>query len=204
VVRVVCVQPEDRGLPLRAVRWTFASRRAWVVAAFLLLLYGTLYLLAAKALVVDGGAGFGRFGALPNLTITTPSPRTLSSWIDPAFVLYLSDDVVLAPSFPAIMTVLVLGPLVGINGALAVETVVRRPPTCRTDGRPWWLVAVLPSFLASFSCCAPTALVLLGAGAAGAVVSLIPFVIPVAALLLMASVAWSARHLEQDTVLGSP
>jgi hypothetical protein len=200
---VVRVQPQDRGLPLRAIRWTFAAPRAWAVAALLLLLYGTLYLLIAKALVIDPDAGFARFGPLPTLALVPPSPRTLFSWLDPVFVLYLTDAIVLAPSLPAILTVLLLGALVGMNGAMAVETLLRRPPACAADATPWWAVAAVPSFLASFSCCAPTVLLLLGAGAAGAVISLIPFVVPAAAVLLVASLAWSARRLETNTLLAT-
>ncbi len=172
-----------------------------MTAAFLLVLYGILYLLVAKALVFDPGAEFGRFGPLPSLTLATPSPRLVTSWTDPAFVLYLSDALVLAPSLPAILTVLLLGCLVGVNGAMAVETLVRRPPACTVGGSPWWGVAVLPSFLASFSCCAPTVLLLLGAGAAGTIISVVPFVVPVAGLLLAASVVWSARRLESAFIV---
>lgn len=201
MVRLVRVQPEDGGPALRAIRWTFASRRAWAVAAGLLLAYSVLYLLIAKALVIDPDAHFSRFGALPQLVLASFSARSLTSWIDPAFVLYVSDAVVLAPSFPAIVTVLVLGALVSVNGAMAVEAFVRRPPACATGGGPWWIAAALPSFLASFSCCAPTVLLLLGAGAAGAVISVIPFVVPVAAVLLLGSLAWSANRLERTTIL---
>ena len=49
------------------------------------------------------------------------------------------------------------------------------------------IAGVVPSFLASFSCCAPTVLLLLGAGAAGAVISIIPF----------------ARRLERTTILAA-
>ncbi|MBI2324837.1 MAG: hypothetical protein HYU87_07730 [Chloroflexi bacterium] len=186
---------------MRAMRWTFASRRAWAVAAGLLLAYGLLYLLMAKALVIDPDAHFSRFGGLPQLVLAPLSARSLTSWLDPAFVLYLSDAVVLAPSVPAIVTVLLLGALVGVNGAMAVEAFVRRPPACATGGGPWWVAAVVPSFLASFSCCAPTILLLVGGGAAGAVVSVIPFVVPAAALLLLGSLVWSAHRLERTTVL---
>lgn len=196
----VRARPKDGDPSLRAVRWTFASPRAWVVATLLLLLYGTLYLLVAKALVIDPAAGFGRFGPLPSLTL---APRLVLSWIEPALVLYVSDAVVLAPSVAAILTVLVLGTLVGINGAMAVETIARRPPACAADGTPWWALAVLPSFLASFSCCAPTVLLLLGAGAAGAVLSVIPLVVPAAGVLLLASIFWSADRLERDRVLAT-
>jgi hypothetical protein len=200
---VVRLQPEDRGPALRAVRWTFATRRAWAVAAGLLVAYGTLYLLIAKALVIDPAAHFSRFGALPLLVAGPLTARSLTDWLEPAFVLYVSDAVVLAPSVPAILTVLVLGTLVGVNGAMGVETLLRPPPACEPGTGQWWIVSVLPSFLASFSCCAPTVLLLLGAGAAGAVISVIPFVVPAAAVLLLLSLAWSARRLER-TVVAAP
>ncbi|MGH2491550.1 MAG: hypothetical protein ACRDF9_08575, partial [Candidatus Limnocylindria bacterium] len=168
---MVRVQPEDRGAALRALRWTFASRRAWGVAAGLLAAYGVLYLLVARALVIDPAAQFSRFGPLPSLALSPLSGFSLTDWIAPAFVLYLTDAIVLAPSIPAMITVLVLGALVGANGAMAVEAIVRRPPACASGGSPWWIAAILPSFLASFSCCAPTVLLLLGAGTAAAVIS---------------------------------
>lgn len=182
---------------MRAIAWTFSSPRAWAVAAALFLGYGSLYLLIAKALVVDPDAQFSRFGSLPALAFSPPSVRTLTSWLDPAFVLYATDAVVLAPSFPALLTVLILGSLVGVNGAMGIETILRRPPHCEPGAGSWWIAGVLPSFLATFSCCAPTALLLLGAGAAGAVVSVIPFVVPAAAALLLGSLAWSSRRLER-------
>jgi len=188
---------------LRAIRWTFASRRAWAVAAGLLLGYTVLYLLVAKALVIDPAAHFSRFGPLPSLVLSPLSARSLTDWLGPAFVLYLTDAVVLAPSVPAILTLIVLGALVGVNGAMGVEAIVRRPPACATGGGPWWIAGVVPSFLASFSCCAPTVLLLLGAGAAGAVISVIPFVVPAAALLLLGSLIWSARRLERTTILAA-
>lgn len=160
-----------------------------------------LYLLVAKALIVDPAGGFGRGVRLPALLVALDmSPRYLLSWIDPVFVLYATDTVVLAPSAPALLTALVLGALVGVNGAVGIETLVRRPPACE-GRRAWWSAAVLPSFLASFSCCAPTVLVLLGASAAGAVVSVIPFVVPTAAILLLASLIWSLRRLERTTAM---
>ncbi len=166
----------------------------WFAAIAVLALLGLTGLMAVMGLLET-------FFDLPDLTVGALSPRSALSWIDPAFVLYVSDGVVLAPSVPAMATVLLLGALVGVNGAMAVETIVRRPPACTADGTPWWAVAALPSFLASFSCCAPTVLLLLGAGAAGAVISLIPFVVPAAGLLLVASLVWSARRLESASVL---
>lgn len=206
MVRVVRVQPEDRGAALTALRWTFASRRAWAVAIGLVVAYAVLYLLIAKALIVDPAGGFGRGVRLPTLVLAPDlSPRSLLSWLDPLFVLYATDTVILAPSAPAILTALVLGALVGVNGAVGIETLVRRPPACEGTGA-WWAAAALPSFLASFSCCAPTVLLLLGASAAGAVVSVIPFVVPAAAILLLASLYWSLRRLAPTIALdrGTP
>lgn len=188
---------------MTAIRWTFASRRAWLVATLGLLGYSVLYLVVAKAIVIDASAHFGRFGQLPLLIVAPDlSLRTITSWLDPAFVLYVSDAVVVAPSVPVLATALLLGSLIGVNAAMAVESVVRRPAACEGD-RPWWLAAVLPSFLASFSCCAPTALLLLGGSFAGAVIGIVPFVVPLAALLLVASLVWSARRLERTTVLAA-
>lgn len=186
---------------MRAIRWTFASSRAWAVAAGLLVGYAAVYLLVAQALIVEPDAHFSSFGPLPNLILSPLSIGSLTNWIAPAFVLYLTDVVVLAPSAPTILTALVLGALLGVNGAMGVEAVVRRPPACATGGGPWWIAAVLPSFLASFSCCAPTVLLLLGGGAAAAVISVVPIIVPATALLLLGSLAWSARRLERTTVL---
>ena len=188
---------------MRAIRWTFASRRAWAVATALLLGYGVLYLLVAKALVIDPAARFSGFGPLPSLALSRLSARGLTDWLEPAFVLYLTDAVVLAPSVPAMLTALGLGALVGLNGAMGVEAIVRRPRACATGGGPWWIAGVLPSFLAGMSCCAPTALLLLGAGAAGAVIAVTPFVVPAAALLLLGSLVWTTRRIERTAILAA-
>ncbi len=200
MVRLVCVQSKDRGAALTAIRWTFSSTRAWAVAAGLLIAYAMLYLLIAKALVIDPAASFSALGPLPLLVVSRLSPEGVTDWLAPAFVLYLTDGTVLAPSIPAILTVLVLGVLVGVNGAMGIGALVRRPAACASGGPSWGMAAVLPSFLASFSCCAPTVLLLLGAGAAGAVISMLPFVVPAAALLLLGSVIWSARQLQRTTI----
>lgn len=188
---------------MRAIRWTFVGPRPWLIAVAALAAYALLYLLVAKALVFEAGAGFSRFGALPLLVVAPDlSLGYVARWLDPAFVLYLTDAIVLAPSVPVLLTALALGSLIGVNAAVTVEAAVRRPPACEREGA-WWLVSVLPSFLASFSCCAPTILLLIGGTFAGAVISVVPFVVPVAAALLFASLAWSLRRLERTTVLVS-
>lgn len=188
---------------MTAIRWTFVAHRAWLVVAVGLLGYAGLYLVVAKAIIIDTSAHFGRFGQLPLLIVAPElTLRSLTSWIDPAFVLYVTDAVVVAPSVPALATALLLGSLIGVNAAVTVESVVRRPPACEGTG-PWWLTGVLPSFLASFSCCAPTVLLLLGANFAAAVIGVFPFVVPLAALLLAGSLVWSVRRLERTVVLAA-
>lgn len=190
---------------MSAIRWTFAVPRAWMVTATGLLGYALLYLFVAKAIVFEPAASFSRFGELPRLIVAPDlSLGHLARWLDPVFVLYLTDAVVLAPSAPILLTAVVLGGLVGVNAAVTVEATIRRPPACARGGA-WWLAAVLPSFLASFSCCAPTILLLVGGTFAGAVIAVVPFVVPVAVALLLASLAWSLRRLERTTVLeGTP
>lgn len=186
---------------MNALRWTFAARRAWVAASAGLLVYAALYLLVAKAIVFDAVAGFARFGPLPQLAVAPDlSPSYLFRWLDPIFVLYLTDSLVVAPSAPVLLTALGLGALIGVNAAVTLEAVLRRPPACEGTGA-WWLTSVLPSFLASFSCCAPTVLLLVGATFAGAVIAVVPFVVPVAAVALLGSLAWSLRRLERTTQL---
>ena len=200
---MVRVQSADEGPQLNALRWTFAVPRSWAVAAIGLLGYAVTYLLIARAIVVDGRAGFSRGAELPLLQVAPDlSPRYLLDWLNPPFVLYLTDAVAFAPSVPVLATAVLLGALVGANLAVAVETLVRRPPSCERPG-PLWVAAALPSFLASFSCCAPTVLLLLGANFAVAIIAIVPFVVPVAAVLMIAGLVWSLRRLERTTLLSA-
>ena len=166
-----------------------------------MLVYAVAYLFVARALIVEPAAQFSRIGPLPLLRIAPDlSLGHLGRWLDPAFVLYLNDAVALAPPLPVLATAVVLGALVGINLAVGVETLLRRPPGCERPSAVW-LGAALPSFLASFSCCAPTVLLLVGANFAVAVIAIVPFVVPVAAMLLVGGLAWSLRRLERTAAL---
>ena len=201
MVRLVRVQPADEGAELKAFRRTFAAPRAWAVAAIGMLAYAITYLLIARGIVVDGRAGFSRGGDLPLLQVAPDlSSRYLLDWFNAPFVLYLTDAAAVAPSVPVLATALLLGALVGANLAVAVEILIRRPPGCERPGS-LWLAAALPSFLASFSCCAPTVLLLLGANFAVAIVAIVPFVVPLAAVLMIASLVWSLRRIERITLL---
>lgn len=182
---------------MTALRWTFARRRAWAVAALAFLAYAVLYLLVAKAIIFESAAQFSRFGVLPLLIVAPDlSLGHLARWLDPVFVLYATDALVLSPSAPILLTTAVLGTLIGVNAAVSVEAAVRRAQNCER-GRGWWLAGALPSFLASFSCCAPTILLLIGGTFAGAVIAVVPFVVPVAVALMLATLAFSLRRLDR-------
>lgn len=182
----------SRGL-LRA----FRSPRAWLVAGIVALFYAVAYLLVARALVIQPEAHLARFRPVPSLSLAPDlSWRYLLDAFNPAAIAYLSDAIVLSLAIPTIATALVIGPLVGANVAVAVEMLVRRPAHCATS-TVLGLGGALPSFLASFACCAPTVLFVLGANFAVAVVSIIPFVVPVAFALVIASLLWSARRFER-------
>ena len=179
---------------MNAIRWTFASARAWAVAAGVFAGYAITYLLVAKALVLDGPGAFSGFGPLPALSIAHDVGARAASWIDPAFVLYVSDRIVLAPSVPTMLVAILIGLLVGVNVAMGIEAAVRPPVAC-AGAPPLWAVAALPSLLVSFSCCAPTLLVLLGGTAAGALIPAIPFLAPLSAILLVATTVWAGHRL---------
>ena len=184
---------------MNAIRWTFASARAWAVAAAVLAGYAITYLLVAKALVIAGPGAFSGFGPLPALRVA--SDLRAASWIDPAFVLYVTDRIVLAPSLPTVLVAILIGLLVGVNVAMGVEAAVRPPVAC-AGAPPLWAVAALPSLLVSFSCCAPTLLVLLGGTAAGALIPAISFLAPLSAILLVVTILWTGHRLERTAVAG--
>lgn len=223
MVRLVRVLPADCGAHLiraqkdrpgraepfsraasRGLRRAFRSPRAWVVAALVALGYAVAYLLVARALVVQPEAHFARFRAVPSLSVAPDlSWRYVLDAFNPAAIAYLSDAIALSLAIPTIATALVIGPLVGANVALAVEMLVQRPAYCATS-TVLGFAGALPSFLASFACCAPTVLFVLGANFAVAVVSIVPFVVPVAFALVVASLLWSAARFERLFVSEPP
>lgn len=171
----------------------FARRRAWLVALAGAVVYALAYLLLARVLIISPGAGFSRLGPVPRLDLAPGiSPRFLTDPFNPPAILYLSDAIALAPPAPILLAALSVGALVGANVALAVESLA----CARSCGRgsAVGVLGALPSFLASFACCAPTVLFVLGSNAAVAVVAAIPYAVPFALALLFASLAWSAAR----------
>ena len=159
--------------------------------------YALAYFLIARVLIVAPEAEFSRFAAVPSLTFARDlSPRYLLDPYNPPAILVLSDALAFAPPIPIALAAILIGALFGANLAVAFEMLRQRAAQCARSSALGAL-ATLPSFLLSFSCCAPTVLLVLGANAAVGVVALIPYVVPVAILLLLGSLLWSARRLEQ-------
>lgn len=158
--------------------------------------YALAYLAIARALVIDASAGFSRVARVPSLEVAPDLGwGHLVDAFDPPAILYLGDAVALAPPVPILVAALAVGALVGLNAAVAVETLAHRATQCARSAAAG-LLATLPSFLASFACCAPTVLLLLGANAAVAAVAVVPYVVPLALAALVATLLWSARRLE--------
>lgn len=185
---------------VKTVVTVFAIPRSWAILIATALGYWVMYLLVGRGILVDTGAHFARFGELPIVQVAPNlSWGYLTDRFNPPFVAYLTDAVALAPTVPVLASGIVLGALVGANLAVAVATVVARsrPSECGAS-RPWWAISALPSFLASFSCCAPTVLLFVGANFAVATVAVIPYVVPLSLVLLGASFAWSVRRLARS------
>lgn len=175
----------------------FRTPRGWVVAAAGALAYVVAYLLLGRSLVISSEAHFSRFVGIPSVALAPDlSPRYLFDAFNPPAILYLGDGMALGPPVPIALAALLLGALVGANLAVAVESLAYRAVACARSGASA-LLGTLPSFLAAFSCCTPTVLLVLGANFAVGVVAVVPFVVPVAAALLVVSLFWSARRFER-------
>lgn len=189
---------------VKTVITLFAIPRSWAILVGSALVYSLGYLVVGRGIVVDTGARFARWGELPIVQVAPDlSWGSLTDRFNPPLVVYLTDAVALAPTVPVLVSGIVIGALVGANLAVAVATVVARSRSCECGpSRPWWAISALPSFLASFSCCAPTILLLVGANFAVATVAVIPYVVPLSLVLLGASFAWSVRRLTRSAGIG--
>jgi hypothetical protein len=194
VVRVVRLLSEDGSARLRdGLDRAFRSRRARLVTILGAAGYAVLYLLLARALVVAPEAHFSRFAQIPSLVLAPAlSWRSLIDPFNPPAILYLADGIAFGPTVPILAASIVLGALFGANLALAVETLALGVTRCAAPAVG--LAAALPGFLAAFSCCAPTVLLVLGGNFAVAVVALAPFAVPFAIGVLLASLLWTASR----------
>lgn len=87
-----------------------------------------------------------------------------------------------------------LGLLLGTNLVLGWR-LRQVPRACGWQASGSTFVSSLPALLAGGACCAPLALIWLGLPLAGALASISPWLIPLAALLLLASLVYLTRAL---------
>lgn len=167
------------------------------LTATTVLAYLVVYLLAIQNLVVAR-----------SLRTDLPSFEVLSGWVtrlaepiapfyfEPVAALYLTDNLTLLLSPLNLLMGLVLGGLVALNLAVAVDA-YRHARACRrrvVGG----LVGSLPGFLTGFACCVPTVALVLGAQFTLALISLRSWFFPVAVIAMAASLAWNLRSLNAD------
>ncbi len=161
---------------------------AWAVTA----LYLVVYLLAIQNLLVTSRSLPGPFWqAVPDWPSRALKPIAFS--YEPVAALRLGGHVTLLVSPLNIAMGLVLGLLMGLNVAAALQ-VFRTARVCRRRAFGG-LLGALPGFLTGFACCVPTVALVLGAQFIVALIALRSWFFPFALAALVASLAWNARRL---------
>lgn len=195
------------GLPavdrtLAGLRLAVADRRSRWLGVTAGLVYLALYLVALGHLSV----GDGSFGLL---IIDDPLSRLLVSRGGLSFGTVATVDLgvlslLVAPVNLAIGVALTL--LVGANVALT-SLVRRRPQACGVErdesgGRLAGFVSGLPALLSGSACCGPALALVLGLQVTGVLLTAVQVLVPLAALGLVASLAYVARGIDPATVAG--
>lgn len=172
------------------------TRHRWLTATTTLA-YLVVYLLAIQNLVVAR-----------SLRIDLPSFELLPGWVsrlaepiapfyfEPVAALYLTDNLTLLISPLNLVMGLVLGGLVALNLAVAVDA-YRHARACRRRA-VGGLLGSLPGFLTGFACCVPTVALVLGAQFTLALIALRSWFFPVAVIAMSASLAWNLRSLNAE------
>ncbi|MGH9166866.1 MAG: hypothetical protein ACRD02_03400 [Acidimicrobiia bacterium] len=162
---------------------------AWAVTA----LYLVVYLLAIQNLLVTSRSLPGPlWQAVPDWPSRALKPIAAFSY-EPVAALRLGGHVTLLVSPLNIAMGLVLGLLVGLNVAAALQ-VFRTARVCRRRAFGG-LLGALPGFLTGFACCVPTVALVLGAQFTVALIALRSWFFPFALAALVASLAWNVRRL---------
>ncbi|TLF51766.1 hypothetical protein FEI13_07430 [Halomonas urmiana] len=103
-------------------------------------------------------------------------------------------------TFSPLNTLLALGLGLLLGGNLVLGWRVRHGAShCAWRAPGGSLLAALPALLAGGACCAPMLLIWLGLPLAGALIPVLPWLLPLAALLLLASLLILARRLAAST-----
>ena len=108
-------------------------------------------------------------------------------------------------SIPNLVLGMVLGFFVYLNILIAVFT-YRMPKVCNIRGKPTGLLALLPSLLTGFACCAPTFLLALGPLLSAALIPIFIdlriYLIPTSIVLMFLSYYFMLKKIPEDILNG--
>lgn len=157
------------------------------------------YLLAYLAAIGHLNPGDGEVGWL---VVDDPLSRALQStgtlsWEPVARV--EAEVVTLLVSPMNVLLGLGLAALVGLN--LAVTYLAwRRPTACGLARSSSGVLAAIPALFSGAACCGPVLLVVLGIQASGVLLTAFSALVPLAAVLLLASLLWVGRQVDPSVV----
>lgn len=194
-----------RGLLRRTLRVTgeaLAGRRYRRAAAGATVAYLLVFLAAIRDLTVVPG-GIRRF-------VDPPAAQVVPDWtsrmfeqlawfhFEPVAAIYPTEQVEILVSPVNIGIGLVLGALVGLNLAVAWYAVATAR-ACRTQGfgrtRAFGgLLGALPGFFVGMACCAPAAVIALGAQFTVLLTAVRSWFVPAVVVILLATLLWNARR----------
>jgi hypothetical protein len=169
-----------------------SARRHTVLVATTVVAYLVVYLLAIQNVVFARSlrAEFPSFELLPEWNdrlFETIAPF----YFEPVAAIYVSDNLTVLLSPLNIVMGLVLGALVALNLAVAVDA-YRHARACRRRAIGG-LLGSLPGFLTGFACCVPTVALVLGAQFTVALIALRSWFFPVAVGAMSVSLLWNLR-----------
>lgn len=173
-----------------AIRGALSRRDGFTVFTMTTILYLLLYVIGLGHL----GRGDGSFELF---VVSDPLSRAFTR-VAPlqfetiAFVAFGPVEFLFAPVNAALGLVLAL--LVGIN--MAVSWVVWRGPTACRIGPGAGAAAGIPGLLSGFVCCGPTILLVVGLQASAGLIAVFQWLVPVAVLLLLATLLWVGSRVE--------
>lgn len=172
-------------------------RRLDTVAVFLAVTvgYATLYLWAIADLTVQSTGGIA-------VDVVAPLDRAFQR--GPGRFAYegiaIVDLAVARYIFSPVNTAIGLGmgALVGVSFALSYLAYVR-PASCGV-GASSGVLAAIPAALSGGACCAPVLFIVLGVTATGATLTIVTWLLPISALLLLATIVYLAGKIDQTAL----
>ncbi len=173
-----------------------ARQHLWL-SATVVLMYVLVYLLAVQNLVVARSlrTDLPAFDLLPDWASRLTEPIA-PFYFEPVAAVYLTDRLTLLLSPLNLLMGFILGGLVALNLAVAVDA-YRHARACRRRAMGG-LLGSLPGFLTGFACCVPTVALVLGAQFTLALIALRSWFFPVAVIAMSASLLWNLRSLTAD------